>query len=99
MRHDTFRYIFKDRGTLSRDKKHTMLCFEDFGRLERYLPKHWWYILDGIGQGKAIDFPLKLKAYLGWSPKHFVMNEHKLVQAPRVPLEKVSLIINIKAYS
>ena len=49
------------------------------------------------GQGKADDFPLKMKAYLGNSPKHFVVQAGKLLRAPKKPLEMVSLTINTKA--
>ena len=55
--------------------------------------------LDSRGQGKADDFPLKMKAYLGNSPKHFVVQAGKLLQAPKIPLEMVSLTINTKAGS
>nr|XP_058946276.1 uncharacterized protein LOC131774289 [Pocillopora verrucosa] len=51
------------------------------------------------GQGKADNFPLKIKAYLGNSPKHFVVQAGKLLRAPKKPLEMVSLIINTKACS
>ena len=51
------------------------------------------------GQGKADDFPLKMKAYLGNSPKHFVVQAGKLLRAPKKPLEMVSLTINTKACS
>ena len=53
--------------------------------------------LDPHGQGKAYDFPLKMKVYLGNSPKHFVVQAKKLLQAPKMPLEMVSLTSNTKA--
>ncbi|CAH3132949.1 unnamed protein product [Pocillopora meandrina] len=56
--------------------------------------------LDSHGcSGKADDFPLKMKAYLGNSPKHFVAQAGKLLRAPKKPLEMVSLTINTKACS
>ncbi|CAH3123894.1 unnamed protein product, partial [Pocillopora meandrina] len=55
--------------------------------------------LDSRGQGKADDFPLKMKAYLGNSPKHFVVHAGKRLQAPKMPLEMVSLTMNTKACS
>ena len=71
MRHDVYRYFFNNKGTLSRDSKYTILSLKDFNKLS--LPYHWWYILDAHGQGKAVHFPLKMKAYLGKSPKHFIV--------------------------
>jgi len=97
MRHDVYRYFFNNKGTLSRDSKYTMLSLKDFSKLS--LPYHWWYILDANGQGKAVNFPVKMKAYLGSSPKHFILQAGKLTEAPKMPLEMVSLIINTKACS
>ena len=59
-------------------------------------------IIGGIyvdAQGKAIDFPLKMKAYVGNSRKHFIVKVGKLIQAPTIPLEVVSLTINTKTCS
>jgi len=97
MKHDVYRYIFHNKGTLSRDAKHFMFNLMDFNKLS--LPHHWWYVLDSNGQGKAVDFPVKMKTYLGRSPKHFILQEGKLTEAPRIPLEMVSLTINTKACS
>ena len=81
------------------DSKYTMLSLKDFCMLS--LPYHWWYICDADahGLGKAIDFPLKMKAYVGNSPKHFIVKVGKLIQAPTIPLEVVSLTINTKTCS
>ena len=83
--HDAYRYFFNYTGISSRDSKYTMLIGSIY--------------LDSRGQGKADDFPLKMKAYLRNSPKHFVVQAGKLLQAPKIPLEMVSLTINTKAGS
>ena len=82
---------------MSNDSKYSMLNLKDFNRMT--LPHYWWYILDVNGQGKAVDFPLKMKPYLGSSPKHFIVQAGKLTEAPRMPLEMVSLTISRKACS
>jgi len=97
MKNDVYRYFFNNKGTLSRDSKHFMFNLKDCNKLS--LPHHCWYILDVNGQGKAVDFPLNMKAYLGSSPKHFIVQAGKLVEAPRMPLEMISLTINTKAGS
>ena len=81
------------------DSKYTMLSLKDF-----YMLSLHWCIIGGIyadahGQGKAIDFPLKMKVYVWNSPKHFIVKVGKLIQAPTIPLEVVSLTINTKTCS
>lgn len=95
MKHDIYRFCFQGKGTPSRDPKYSMFCLKDFERL--LLPHHWWYILDEHGQGKAVHFPIKMKEFLGKSPKHYIVQGSDLVLAPSMVLEKVSLTINIKA--
>ena len=74
-----------------------MLSLKDFNKLSP--PYYWWYISGPSWAKKAYCFPLKMKAYLGNSPKHFVVQAGKLLRAPKKPLEMVSLIINTKACS
>ena len=76
MRHDVYRYFFHNKGVLARDGKHFMFKFKDLDRLQ--LPPYWWYVLDGNGQGKAIDFPIKMKHHIGISPKYFVVHRGNL---------------------
>ena len=74
-----------------------MLSLKDFNKLSP--PYYWWYISGPSWAGKAYYFPLKMKVYLGNSPKHFVVQAGKLLRAPKKPLEMVSLKINTKACS
>ena len=97
MKHDVYRYFFNNKGTLSRDFKNAMFNLKDFIKLS--LSYHLWYILDVNGQAKAVDFPVKMKAYLGSSPKHFIVQSGKVIEVPKMPLEMVSLTINTKACS
>ena len=97
MRHDVYRYLFHNRGTQARDGKHFMFNLKDFNRLN--LPPYWWYVLDSNGQGKAIDFPIKIKPHIGKSPKYFMVQKGKLQQVPQMPLETVCVTINVRAFS
>ena len=54
--------FFNNKGISWWDSKYTMLSLKDFNKLS--LSYHWWYILNVRGQGKEVDFPLKMKAYL-----------------------------------
>jgi len=62
----------------------------DFERFTA-LPEHWWYYLDEHGEGRAVDFPIKIKPLLTWSPAHHIKRAGRLVKAPRFPIEKLSV--------
>lgn len=81
----------------SQDSKHLMPEFSDFKRFP--MPQYWWHALDVHGEGRTIGFPVKLRANLGGSPKHFALQDRKLIQAPQITLENVSVTINIIAMS
>ena len=48
-----------------------MYSKKDFSRF-KWLPDSWWYYLNEHGEGNAVDFPIKIKAVLSWSPAHFI---------------------------
>lgn len=64
----------------------------DFARL-KHLPAHWWYFFNERSEGLAIDFPIKVKPVLSWTPAHFFKKDGKLCQASRFPMEKISITI------
>ena len=90
MRLDVWRYVVYQRGKESNHHGH--LEMNDFSRL-KFLPKNWWYFMNENGEGKAVDFPMKVKPVLSWSPLTFVVDKGKLSKAPRMPLEKLKLYI------
>ena len=92
---DIWRWGTRDKGVPSDHKGHFMLGKEDFTRFP--LPCHRYYWLDVHGQGMAVDFPVKTKTLLTWSPKHFVAGGQDLVQAPRVPIEKLVISFSKRA--
>ena len=49
---------------------------EDFDRVSM-LPPDCWYYLNEHGEGKKIDFPIKIKPVITWSPKKYVLKEIK----------------------
>ena len=90
---DVWRYIIKGKGRQSEHRGHLLVGKEDLTRL-KFLPTNWWYILDENGQGKAVDFPIKVKTVLSWSPVTFMIdNKGKLCKAPRLPQEKLKLLV------
>ncbi|KAK2550529.1 hypothetical protein P5673_028728 [Acropora cervicornis] len=56
----------------------------DFERFTA-LPEHWWYYLDEHGEGRAVDFPIKIKPLLTWSPAHHI----KRADAFTLPFQKI----------
>lgn len=87
---DVWRYITYQQGVDAEHKGHKLYEKEDFRRFLG-LPDDWFYILNDHGEGKAIQFPIKAKAIVSWSPSRFVSRNGKLEISPRVPLEIVTI--------
>ena len=62
--------------------KRTIFC-----RLE--LLTYWWYYLNELGEGIAVDFPTKLKTSLTHSKKYFMSCSGQIKLVPNFPVEKV----------
>jgi hypothetical protein len=88
---DCWRYVTQGKGTPSQHIGHFMFEKNDFGRLPM-LPPDWWYYFNVHGEGKKIDFPIKITPVIGWSPKKHVFDGKKVVPGPRrFPIEKLSV--------
>ena len=88
--HDCWRHITHGKGTPLEHGGHYMYGKDDFCRLPM-LPPDWWYYLNEHGEGRKIDFPMKIKATISWSPKKYVLKGNKIVQGPRFPIEKLTV--------
>ncbi len=84
MKLNVWRYITYKKGTASQHQGHVLYSKEDF-QWFKTLPNHWWYCVDKHGEGKAVDFPIKIKAVLSWSPVQHISKSGKLIKAPRYP--------------
>lgn len=51
------------------------------------------------GEGRAIDFPLKIKPLLSWSPAPSYVKEGTVCKSPRFPLEKICVTVVKKPYN
>ncbi|KAK2547465.1 hypothetical protein P5673_032547 [Acropora cervicornis] len=87
---DVWRYLTCGKGTASQHRGHVLYSKHDFERFTA-LPEHWWYYLDEHGEGRVVDFPIKIKPLLTWSPAHHIKRAGRLVKAPRFPIEKLSV--------
>lgn len=93
---DVQRYLWGDRGVVSEHPGYKLYNKEDFFRFTT-LPESWCYYLDLHGQGKAVDFPLKMKPLLSWTPVQYIKENGMLKQAPQAPVEKVIIHFYKKA--
>lgn len=93
---DMWRYITQKRGIASEHKGYTMYQKEDFSRFKD-LPSDWYYYLDQHGQGTAIDFPVKAKPVLSWTPARYHSVDGRLEKAKRMPIEKIAVTFARKA--
>ena len=96
-RHDVFKYLFKNRGSKSNDKGHILLEKQDFYRCN--FPSSWYQLVDSIGDGVEIDFPVKARLFLSWSPKNHELVGESMQLLPRYRPEKLSLSFCKKACS
>ena len=55
------RWMFSNKGTNSNDGRYLILTKEDFVRC--MLPKHWDKLLDGLGNGVKVAFPVKTRFF------------------------------------
>lgn len=85
---DVWRYLSHKKGVACEHRGHVLYSKHDFSRFTT-LPEHWWYYLDVHGEGKAVDFPIKIKPVLTWSPVHYVRKAGKLAKASQFPMEKL----------
>ena len=94
---DIYRYIFHGKGTDCEHRGHRLYSANDFERFYT-LPRTWWYCLYLHGQGRAVNFPIKLKPVLSWTAPHFIIESNELKMAKRAPIEKVQIHVPRKAY-
>ena len=88
-RHDVFNFLFKDRGTKSHYREHILLEKDDFDHC--HFPDYWYRLIDGIGDGVQIDFPVKVRLFLSWGPKNHTLAGNSICPLPRYRPEKLCL--------
>ena len=88
-RHDVFNFLFRDRSTKSNDRGHILVTRLDFNRC--HFPSNWDRVVDGIGDGVKIDFPVKIRLFLSWGPKNHTLEGNTIKSLPRYRPEKLSL--------
>ncbi|CAB4025927.1 Hypothetical predicted protein [Paramuricea clavata] len=69
---DVWRYITLNKGKKSDHKGHMLYEKEHFDRFKG-LPHDWYYVLNQHGEGICVDFPIKAKPIVSWSPSRFTI--------------------------
>ena len=88
---DVWRYITFGKGRPAEHKGHTMFEKEDFLHFEG-LPENWFYTLNQLGEGIKVKFPMKAKPIVSWTSSTFMSKNGKLEVAPKIPIEKISIM-------
>ena len=86
--HDCFRYLFNGKGRQSKDKKYILLEKDDFSRC--VLGYNWDIVLDIIGDGVMVKYPIKVRPLLTKSPKRFNIVNGTLQEGRRMLIEILS---------
>ena len=89
---DVQRYLWNEKVGVAEHTGYKLYYKEDFFPFTT-LPENWWYYLDLHGEGKAVDFPLKMKPVLSWTLIQYIKEKGKLKKAPRAPVEKLKIHI------
>ena len=87
--HDVFRFLFKNMGTASVNKNHTLLEKEDFVRCA--FPKDWDILIDKLGDGVKVAFPIKVRSFLSKSRKNHSLCEGQIMGKAGYYIEKLSI--------
>lgn len=93
---DVWRFATHEKGEVSEHRGNKLYQRSEFSQL-KYLPENWWYYLNDNAEGIAVDFPLKCKPVLSWSPNTFIKKDGKLCKAARIPVEKICITVIRKA--
>ena len=88
---DVYNYLFKGKGTKPPSGRGLLFNLEDFD--STFFCDNWFVSYDKLGNGCAIDFPIRLQAVLKQGPVRYIKTSSRLVRQPRVYVE--SLIVTV----
>lgn len=83
-RHDVFHNLFYGAGTASQTKGHILLQKCAF-------PQDWDQLVDKLGDGVKVVFPIKMRPFLSRSQKNHTLNGRRIEQIPCYLIEKLSI--------
>ena len=94
-RHDVYRFLFNNLGAPS--ERHILLAHEDFCRCA--FPKDWHMLIDRLGDGVKVVFPIKVRLFLCKTRKNYSLCEGKIMLKPGYDIEKLSINCQKQAIS
>jgi hypothetical protein len=97
IRQDVYQYLLAGKGTPSERKGWTSMEKDDFSRCN--FPNGWEYVVDHLGDGKKVVFPIRMRHFLSWGPKSYVMASQTLAPAKRYHQEKLSICFATTAFA
>ena len=97
-RHDVFRYFFNGKGKPSIVRNSLLRERNDFNHLHNF-PNNWDKVVDNIGDGLKIVFPIKLRSFLSWGTCTHTFVDGKCIPCPRYRTEKLSIWIRKKSFT
>ena len=70
---------------------------DDFCRCN--FPNGWECSVDRLGDGVKVVFPIRMRHFLGWGPKSYILVNQTLVPAKRYHQEKLSICFATTAFA
>lgn len=97
LRQDVYQYLFIGKGTQSGRKGYINMEKQDFSRCN--FPNGWECVVDRLGDGKKVVFPIRMHHFLSWGPKSYAMTNQTLAPAKRYHQEKLSICFATTAFA
>ena len=95
-RHDAFQYLFNNKSINSDDGRYLFLTKEDCVRC--MLTQQWDQLLDGLGNGVKVAFPVTTRMFLSLRPKNNTFSGGQIQPLPRYIIEKLSIHCRKQAF-
>ena len=88
-RHDVYGFLFNGKGKPAEQRGWMLFEESDFEKCK--LPPTSFCIHDQHGDGTKVRFPVKMRTFLGHSPRNFTNKGGEIVELPRSFIEKMSI--------
>lgn len=88
-RHDVYNFLFNGKGKPAEQLGWMLFNETDFIKCK--LPPTWYCIHDQLGDGTKVSFPIKMRKFLGRSPRNFTNEAGEIVKLPCSFIEKTSI--------
>ena len=97
LREDVYKYLFNGKGRQSGRRGYINMNKDNFCRCN--FPNGWECSVDRLGDGVKVVFPIRMRHFLGWGPKSYILVNQTLVPAKRYRQEKLSICFATTAFA